>query len=204
MVLAFLEESRTRGFLGPGPLEVHLSHALGFAGLVPTSGLVLDLGAGGGVPGLILLAALPEVRLTLLEANHRRCLFLADCVEQAGWSERATVVEARAEDAGRMPGLRHQHDAVVARSFGAPAVTAECGAPFLRVSGVLVVSEPPQELVVTSERWPTKPLAELGLVRREIALPSDSPRFVVFEALTSCPQRVPRRDGMPAKRPLFQ
>ncbi len=163
---------------------------------------MLDLGAGGGVPGLVLLAALPQLTVTLLEANQRRCQFLMDCIEQAGWSARASVVEARAEEAARLPGLRHQYDGVVSRSFGSPAVTAECAAPFLRVSGVLVVSEPPEELAA-EDRWPAAPLAELGLLRRLVDLPSGSARFAVFSAVALCPARFPRRVGVPTKRPLF-
>lgn len=201
-LLSQLLESRSLGFLGPGPVEAHVAHALGFAALVPPSGAVIDLGAGGGVPGLVLLAALPELKLTLLESNQRRCRFLETCINDAGWSSRATVVEARAEEAARLPRLRHAFDAAVARSFGAPAVTAECGAPFLRLGGVLIVSEPP-ERNGGPDRWPTAPLAALGLERSSLDLPDDGPHFVALTATSLCGKGVPRRVGLPSKRPLF-
>ena len=71
-----------------------------------------------------------------------------------------TILGAAAEDAGRDAEWRGGFDLVTARSFGAPAVVAECGAPFLRVGGRLVVSEPPSD---GPTRWPVEGLAAVGL-----------------------------------------
>jgi 16S rRNA (guanine527-N7)-methyltransferase len=111
------------------------------------------------------------------------------------------VVRARAEEAGRQPDLRATFDLVVSRGFGPPAVTAECGAPFLRVGARLVVSEPPAESDKHEFRWPPAGLAELGLA------PSEEWRkpfhYQAFVLERPCPDRYPRRVGVPAKRPLF-
>ena len=190
-----LERSRDLGFLGPGPVEEHVRHATGFlAALEGTTGRVLDLGAGGGVPGLVIALERPDLELVLVDAMGKRCRFLEAAVEVLGL--RATVIEGRAEALGRGP-LRASVDAVVARSFGPPATTAECAAPFLRPGGQLLVSEPPD----ADGRWPAEGLAELGLV----ALPP-APGAPLVQRLcqeTTCGDRYPRRDGVPAKRPLF-
>jgi len=111
------------------------------------------------------------------------------------------VVEARAEDAARRPELRERFDAVVARSFGPPAVTAECAVGFLRVGGRLVVSEPPADEAGDGVRWPVGPLADLGFGPPEPgAAPGAS--FVVLEKADT-DERWPRRVGVPAKRPLW-
>jgi len=60
-----------------------------------------------------------------------------------------------------MPELVESFDLVTARSFGPPAVTAECGVQFLRIGGVMIVSEPPDD--TDSQRWNIEKLAELGL-----------------------------------------
>jgi 16S rRNA (guanine527-N7)-methyltransferase len=83
-------------------------------------------------------------------------------------------------------------DMVVARSFGPPATVAECAAPFLRVGGVLLVSEPPG----APDRWPAPGLEQLGLV----------PGSVVegirrLEQVALCPPQLPRRT--PGRPPLF-
>jgi 16S rRNA (guanine527-N7)-methyltransferase len=109
--------------------------------------------------------------------------------------------------------LRAAFDVVVARSFGPPPVVAECAAPFLRTGGVLVVSEPPvgsgrgsaidhAELPVPNPRWPAGPLAALGL--HPTGLVRNRFGYQVLHQVSVCPERFPRRVGVPAKRPLYQ
>lgn len=193
-LVATLERARALGFLGPGPVERHIEHAGAFvAALTGVTGTVIDLGSGGGVPGLVIAAVRPDLELVLVDATGARCRVLEEAVHRLGLS--AQVVQGRAEALGRGP-WRGQADAVVARSFGRPAVTAECAAPFLRVGGILVVSEPPEPV---PERWPAAGLALLGLRRR--SAPGVSP--VVLEQYAACSADYPRREGIPAKRPLF-
>jgi 16S rRNA (guanine527-N7)-methyltransferase len=199
---AVLERSRELGFLGPGPVAGHIDHARGFAGGVDAApGRILDLGSGGGVPGLVLAEFWPAADVTLLDAGERRCAFLTEAVHDLGWSSRASVVRGRAEEAGHRSDLRGSFDLVVARGFGPPAVTAECGAPFLRVGGRLVVSEPPAGSTDNAERWPETGITVLGLTPlREWREPFHYQAFVLGRP---CPERYPRRVGVPAKRPLF-
>jgi 16S rRNA (guanine527-N7)-methyltransferase len=197
-----LERSRELGFLGPGPVAGHVEHARAFARPddEPPRRL-LDLGSGGGVPGLVLAELWPDTEVTLLDAGQRRCEFLVEAVQELGWDERVHVVRARAEAAGHRPDLRAAFDLVVSRAFGPPAVTAECGAPFLRVGGRLVVSEPPAEAGENRARWPPAGIAELGLTpAEEWRRPFHYQAFVLERP---CPERFPRRVGVPAKRPLF-
>ena len=84
-----------------------------------------------GLPGLVLVGMWPDCRATLLDAGERRCAFLAEAVDRLGLGGPGDGRAVPAEEAGRRPDLRGGFDLVVARSFGPPAVTAECGAPFL-------------------------------------------------------------------------
>jgi 16S rRNA (guanine527-N7)-methyltransferase len=179
-----LLQARSWGFLGDGPLEVHLAHADGFADALesvavegpdplssttgggPDLGLWLDLGSGGGIPGLVLAYRWPDREAVLLDSNKRRARSLVEAVESQGWSDRVRVVSGRAEVAGREGVLRGSFSLVVARSFGPPSVTAECAAPFLRQGGLLIVSEPPITTPAVGDadaRWPAEGLAPLGL-----------------------------------------
>jgi SAM-dependent methyltransferase len=197
-VVEVLERSRRLGYLGPGSVRVAVDHAAGFAaGVDAPPWRVLDLGSGGGVPGLVLAALWPVARVVLLDASDRRVAFLDDAVAHLGWRRRVEVVRARAEDAGRDSGMRGAFDLVVARGFGPPPVTAECGAPFLRVGGRLIVSEPPEG----PSRWPHEGLALVGLVTERSWNAPYSYRSLVLAR--ECPDRFPRRVGVPAKRPLF-
>ncbi len=152
------------------------------------------------MPGLVLASCWPNARVVLLDSNERRTAFLATEVSGLEGSE-VEVVRGRAEDCGRAQPLRGAFELVTARSFGPPAVTAECSAPYLSVGGLMVASEPPDDQ--SGSRWPLEGLAQLGLV------PKDSVRFdrrfgyQVLEKTGATPDRYPRRVGIPVKRPLF-
>ncbi|HEV3363138.1 MAG TPA: RsmG family class I SAM-dependent methyltransferase [Acidimicrobiia bacterium] len=188
----------------------HIDHGRALLAGLPERGRVLDLGSGGGLPGLVLAICRPDVDLTLLEARQRACRFLREAVADLGVAGVA-VIEARAEDAARRPDLRETFDAVVARSFGPPAVTAECAVGFLRPGAALVVSEPPGDEAwelhqppprqTRAARWPAAGLAELGF-GPPVAGGGEEASFVVLEK-TRSDDRWPRRVGVPAKRPLW-
>ena len=202
-LIVVLEEAQRRGLLGPGPVEAHIDHAQGFsrvaAELGPDGRPGLDLGTGGGVPGLLLAVADPEREWTLLDSRDRCAQFVRGAVAELDLRERVTVVLGRAEEVGRDAAHRGRYGVVVARGFGPPAVTAECAAPLLAVGGHLVVSEPPNS---TGIRWPAEQLRKLGLSpNRLVSLPSAT--FAVLEQVETTSNTYPRRVGAPRKRPLF-
>ena len=195
-----LTEARDLGFLGPGAIEPHVAHAQGFLHALPQPPRrFLDLGAGGGLPGLVLGLEVPEASGLLLDASKRRTDFLGRAVEQLGLASRIDVICERAETAGRRASLRGAFDLVVARSFAVPAVTAECAVGFLEPGGFLVVSEPPTP---EADRWPEAGLARLGL-RVVGFVTSEDGHFVILELETAAADQWPRRVGIPAKRPLW-
>jgi 16S rRNA (guanine527-N7)-methyltransferase len=157
--------------------------------------MALDLGSGGGVPGLALAASWPASRWVLLDVNARRGAFLERVIGDLQLGDRVKVVVDRAELAARDASWRAAFDLVVARSFGPPAVTAECATGFLRIGGHLVVSEPPAG---GDDRWPPPALAGLGLVDR-----GRNGQVRVLEQAELVSDRFPRRVGVPAKRPLW-
>ncbi len=205
-------EARDVGFLGPGPVEIHVRHALALARGVETErGMssprcappraVVDLGSGAGVPGLVLALRWPATSFLLVEAQRRRAMFLVRAAQALGLGTRVVVVAQRAEILGQEPGRRGAFDLVTARSFARPAVVAECAAPFLELGGLLVVAEPPSSKPVGATRWPEAELAKLGMGPAR-AFGSEY-RFVVLRQESKCPARFPRRIGVPSRHPLF-
>ena len=198
-----LEESRARGFLGPNAIEPHFTHSLGFAlcweeriSAPPLS--FLDLGSGGGLPGLFLLDRW-RCRAVFTDSMVKRANFLADVLRWPGAPDNGTVITGRVEETARIPELVEAFDLVTARSFGPPAVTAECGAQFLRIGGLMIVSEPPEDS--GSGRWNAQILEKLGLaatgrIRHGAA-------YQVLEKTHATPEEYPRSIGTPRKRPLF-
>ena len=193
------------GLLGPGSVEAHIRHALGYDAVwrsigTPARSRVADLGSGGGLPGLVLAERWTDAAFSLIDAAERRCVFLSESVASCGLDGRVSVIRGRAEELGHEDMLRETFDLVVARSFGAPPVLAECAAPLPTVGGWLIVSEPPS-LETTLRRWPTEGLALLGMAP---ALPIEGERrFVAIQKVATTDDRYPRRVGIPAKRPLF-
>ena len=212
LLYEILADAREAGFLGPGDIEPQIRHARGFAAIgrrlaapgPPTPRLV-DLGSGGGLPGLVVAVSWPEATVDLLEAGARRAAFLEQATSRLGLGARVRVLHERAEVCGRQAGFRGGYDGALARSFGRPAVVAECAAPLLEVGGWLVVSEPPHGGEPAdadgASRWPAEPLARLGLEPGETV--SEEFEYRILRQVAACPERFPRRNGVPAKKPLF-
>lgn len=206
---AVLERARALGFLGKAPIDDHVAHAIGFAAAWATSrpgtdegdgpGRVLDLGSGGGLPGLVLSILWPSAECWLLDANERRTHFLRTVATEPPWHGRVDVLEGRAETIAHDPRWRGTFDAVMSRAFGPPSAVAECGAPFLVGGGLLVVSEPPGS---SGARWPTSGLSAVGLGPAELVM-VDGRTWAVMAQSTPTPEQYPRRVGLPTKRPLF-
>jgi len=201
-----LRRSFESGFLGGMPVIDQVEHALGFVAIFeaelggpPSS--VIDLGTGGGVPGLVLASCWPDSRVVLMDASERRTTFLQEVL--AGWngSRRAEVLRGRAELLGHDEVLREQFEAVTSRSFGLPAATAECGSSFLAIGGSMVISEPPDS--DSSARWPGPGLSLLGLDPVATVRPMVRFGYQVLRKFDSLDVRYPRRVGIPVKRPIF-
>ncbi|MFP5321413.1 MAG: RsmG family class I SAM-dependent methyltransferase [Acidimicrobiia bacterium] len=195
ILLDIWREGQQRSMVGPGDLEVHLRLAERLAATLDAPERALDLGSGAGIPGLALAGLWPASSWVLVDAALRRVRLLEQAVAELGWTDRVQVRHGRAEDLGRDAALREAFPLVTARSFGHPAVTAECGGSFVALDGVLVVAEPPE---ATGERWPASGLAELGLAPEGVSGGAQRLRRTA-----PLPERFPRRAGVPVKRPLF-
>ena len=139
----------------------------------------------------------PDTRGILLDSGHRRCEFLREAIQELAL-DNLSVVEGRGEVLARSHDV--PVDVVVARSFNPPPVTAEIAARFLKLGGLLVVSEPPDS---RPERWPESGLRELGLEFLSIDDSNEQAHLAVLRKVAETTMKFPRRDGTPAKSPLW-
>jgi 16S rRNA (guanine527-N7)-methyltransferase len=102
---------------------------------------LLDIGSGGGFPGIVLKLAIPDLDIQLVEATRKKARFLADVA--AGLDlHAAKVIWARSEELDRAErlsgegGLRHRFDWVTGKGLGSISETVRLAEPFLRVEGV--------------------------------------------------------------------
>jgi 16S rRNA (guanine527-N7)-methyltransferase len=139
-LIEVLDRAQTLGFLGPGSVAPHIEHSRRYSALLTEARSVLDLGSGGGLPGLVLVQDLPEATIVLLDARQGRVDALSRAIGALDARGRARAVCAQAEVAGHDVRYRGQFDVVVARLFGPLSWTLECAAGFVRLGGLVVVS----------------------------------------------------------------
>ena len=162
----------------------------------------LDLGSGGGVPGLVLAIARPDIGWSLLDAVRKK----ADALRTFAAALQLANVEViadRAELLGRGP-ARETFDVVTARACAALPALVELALPLLRVGGTLVAWKGPigdEELAaggrVAALLGGAEPIVEAAGVP---ALGDH--RFVLVSKVEPTPDRYPRRPGQPVRRPL--
>lgn len=158
-LLAALSTVRDRGAIGEASLPAAIEHATRFVALIRANAIVVDLGSGGGLPGLVIAARRPDVQLTLVERRATRADLLRRAVAVLDLGGRVTV---RTADARSLAVSGPQFDTVTARSFGPPLLVARVAAPLCVSGGEAIVSEPPPSAAEVSDRWPTAELAALG------------------------------------------
>ena len=174
--------------------RLHVDDALAAVDLVGP-GPIVDVGSGGGSPGIPLAAARPGLHVDLLEAIAKKCAFLRTWAAEF---PNVTVVCARAEDHGRGTG-RDGYGTAVARALAPPPIALEWCLPLLRPGGRLILyagaaDERAAAIVAT------KLAATLADVVRVPG--SDHRRLLVVEKVGPTPEGFPRRSGVARKRPL--
>jgi 16S rRNA (guanine527-N7)-methyltransferase len=169
-----------------GARRVHVEESLAALEVVRRfEGPVVDVGSGGGAPGIPLAVALPERSVTLLEATGRKCAFLREATRELA---NVTVVQGRAEE--------QETDAfgvAVAKALAPPPVAAEWCLPLVAPGGVVVLYVGPsadtEAVSRVAQRLGGGPAEEV-------------PGLLVLPKLEPTPPGFPRRPGVARKRPL--
>jgi 16S rRNA (guanine527-N7)-methyltransferase len=165
---------------------------------------VIDVGSGGGLPGIPIKIVRPDVELALLEATGKKAAFLTKVVEALGLTG-VSVVNARAEDLGHDPAHREHYAVALARAVAPLRVLVELALPLLRVDGILASQK--GSGADREVREAASALDKLGgevvSVRRfEAPASAAQPALVLIRKVRPTPAQHPRRAGIPSKRPL--
>ena len=165
---------------------------------------VVDVGAGGGFPGLPLKLAFPEIQLSLVESVGKKAAFLEHIVSVLGLSG-VELYTGRAESLAHHPELRESFDLAVTRGVAKLSTLAEYTLPFCRTGGKMVALKHggiEEELDAATHAMEVLG-GRMGEVRPvEVSGLTDNRVVVTVEKTGTTPEQYPRRPGMPAKRPL--
>ena len=185
----------------------HFLDSLSAAAALPAemlqSGSFIDVGSGGGFPGIPMKLAFPGMRGTLLDSTAKKTDFLTHACE-ALRLKNITVRRGRAETLAHEAGLRESFDIVFARAVADVSALAELTLPFARVGGLVVLHKKADiEDELKRAQGAIETLGgRLGDVLPVALSGLDDRVLVILEKLRPAPERYPRRPGMPAKRPL--
>ncbi len=169
---------------------------------------IIDIGSGGGLPGIPLAIAFPHLRFTLMDATKKKCEYLEQVASALG-QDNVRVICARAEAlgqdrgektaTGRADAHREHYDIAMARGVGQIPMLAELTVPLVKVGGLVLMTKGQRaedELADAKQALHMLHAAHAGTV--------DTPtgRVVVIEKLRRTPRDYPRRDGEPKRAPL--
>lgn len=107
---------------------------------------LVDVGAGGGFPGVILAIALNELKVSLVEATAKKCRFLESAGDLLKLDNQMAVINGRAEELGVLPEFRGKYDLATARALGATALVSELLIPLVKVGGYALLQKTKSQL----------------------------------------------------------
>ena len=186
------------------PAEAWVRHVQDSLTLVPflasaEAKTVIDVGSGGGLPGLPLAIAMPDVQFTLLEATGKKSSFIFGVAEELGLAN-VRVLNERAEVAGQdHHAHRGMYDAVTSRAVGRLQVLAELTVPFAKEGGTVlcIKGDKAAEEVAEAKQALYKLHAQVVDLHK-----TPTGTVVVIEKTRPTPRMYPRQPGEPKRKPL--
>jgi 16S rRNA (guanine527-N7)-methyltransferase len=165
---------------------------------------VIDIGTGGGFPGLPVAILYPQHRVTLLDSTQKKVQFLGDAIATLGLNN-AESISGRAEAVAHAPSRREQYDVALIRAVAAPPVCVEYALPFLKVGGIAVLYQGhwTEEDSDRIRRAAALVGGELLTVQSFTTPLTQGDRHCIYLKKTApTPHPYPRTIGIPKKNPL--
>lgn len=169
---------------------------------IPENSSIIDVGTGAGFPGMVLLLARPDIKMTFLDSLNKRLNFIESVLKETGVM--AETVHARAEDAGKDTEFREKFDFATARAVADLSVLSEYCLPFVKVGGSFISMKS-----ADSEDEIENAKGAVGILGGRIKsvnsfdLVENMPRKIVeIEKISQTPTEYPRTSKKIAKSPI--
>ena len=163
---------------------------------------VLDLGTGGGFPGLPLAIACPDKDFFLLDSVAKKLKVVASAAGELGL-ENVDVLNMRAEDLAKWPAYRESFDLVVSRAVANMSTLSEYCLPFVKKGGCFIAYKTlGAEEEINAASKAIKLLGGAPALIENNGQPGDEHIFVIVRKIAPTPAKYPRKAGLPAKQPL--
>ena len=164
---------------------------------------LIDIGTGAGFPGLALKIFNRDLKITLIEASSKKCVFL-NHISNLLNMKNVNVLWGRAEEMGRDISYREKFDYATCRAVACMSTISELCIPFVKVGGQFIASKGKDKAEITQAEGVIKNLG--GAIDKidniKYSFFNEEKNIVVISKSKETPEKYPRRNGVPQKRPL--
>lgn len=189
--------------------DIYIKHFLDSAtifksGLIKNGASIIDVGTGGGFPGLPIKIINQKTNITLLDSLNKRIVFLNEVIDKIGFSN-MVAIHGRAEEFGKMPEYREKFDITVSRAVAALNVLCEYCLPFVKVGGYFIAMKSTN--VDDELKQANNAIKILGGTLSkslDVTIPNTdiTHRLIIIKKTRQTPTKYPRGSGKPKKKPL--
>lgn len=164
---------------------------------------VIDVGTGAGFPGVVLLIARPDLKMTLLDGTNKRLVFIQNVLDAIGLD--ADVVHMRAEIAGKDTKYREQFDIATARAVASLNILGEYCMPFVKLGGIFApMKSAKTDEEVKSAKGAIKLLGGRIDKINELNINNYGERYLIItKKISQTPPKYPRASAQISKKPLL-
>lgn len=164
----------------------------------------IDVGTGGGLPGIPVAIARPDLSITLLEATGKKVRFLEETIELLGL-ENVKAIQGRAETLGQDADHRQRYEVAMNRAVGPMAVVLELSLPLVKTGGRMLAMKGPkleEELMASGDALAVLGAGELQVVEAYPAGFENDLVIAIVEKERATPREYPREPGVPKQQPI--
>ena len=200
-LLASCTRARLTGTRGADEIySLQVQDCLPSVEYLPKSGRVIDVGSGGGLPGIVWAVLRPELDVTLIDSVNKKCEAVSEIVRELG-IKNVRVICSRSEDfAGTN---REEFDLAGARAVASLGICGELLSPLVRVGGKVLTFKGErvhEEISEVEDKW-----GLLGLSKPALKFyGGESKCIVLWEKVKKCPAKFPRRAGLAGTKPFWE